>query len=295
MKRILLAVLALTFALSASAGDINKKVNVSSFDKIDISSFFKVNVVKAGRESLEITIDEELEPYLIAKVNGHTLYLGLDTERMPKRLRNNNSDRTLKAEIRMSSLVGLDISGAARFTTEDTFNEREFEGDFSGASKIDGLSIVAPEANFDISGASELYLTLKCSSKADFDISGASSIHLEGNIEFMESDVSGAASMKVTGTFGKLDMDASGASRISLKGTAKIGKYSASGASKVDAEDCIVESAYVDASGASNIYANVTGSISVELSGASSLNYTAPENVSLVVREISRGCSMRRR
>lgn len=294
MKKMFLMAIAMVFTFSAYASDVSKKIDVPSFNGLDISSFFTVTVVKGSREKVNITIDDELEPFLVAKVYGNTLHLGLDTDRMPSKLRNNTGNRTLKAEITMSSLVKLDVSGAAKFTTDDTFTEREFEGDFSGASNVKCFVIVASNADFDISGASDILMTVNAD-KADYDISGASNVDISGDTKVLEAEVSGAASLRLKGTFNTVDVDCSGASKCTLKGKTDVGVYGASGASKVDAEDLVARDVDVDASGASGIYANVTESISVELSGASSLHYIAPENVRVDVKEISRGCSMRRK
>lgn len=295
MKKMFLMALAMVFTLSAYASDVNKKVNVSSFDQIDVSSFFSVTIFKGGKEKVDIVIDDELEPYLVAKVTGNTLRLGLDTHAMPERLRRNMGERTLKAEVVMSSLTKLEVSGAAKVTSDDTFNVMSFEGDFSGAAKIESLYLSASDADFDISGATKANISLDKVAKADMEISGASSVRLEGAIKILEAEVSGAANFKANGSFSEISVDCSGASKSTVKGTTSNAKYDASGASKIDAESMTAKFVEVDASGASSIECNVKERLVVELSGASSLYYYGAENVAIDVREISRGCSLKKR
>lgn len=295
MKKVFLMFVMLAFTIASYAGDISKNVKVSSFDGLDISSYFDVTVSKGGKSSVNIIVDEELEPYIIVKVTNNVLRLGLDTDRMPRSLRNNNGNRTLEAQITMSSLRKLDVSGASRFYTADSFNENKFEGDFSGAAKVNGLSLTVSDADFDISGASSVDLSLKGVSNGSFDISGASNVSLDIDADRCEFDVSGASNLESNGRIDYLSAEASGASKCFFTGDAGSAEYDVSGASKISAEKMIVKDLKVDLSGASSISANVTESIEVEASGSSSLKYLASKDVNVIYKEVSKGVSITRK
>src|SRR5574344_178509 len=198
MKKVILMLVMLAFTVAGYAGDVNKKVKVSSFNGLDISSYFEVTLEKGAQSSVNITVDEELEPYIIAKVNGNVLYLGLRSEDMPRKLRNNNGNRTLKAHITMPTLRKLDLSGATSFSTNDSFDEKEFEGDFSGASEVKNLSLMVSDAEFDISGACDVNLKIDAD-KCEFDVSGASMLKLNGSIDYLSMDLSGASKCTMNG------------------------------------------------------------------------------------------------
>jgi hypothetical protein len=87
--------------------------------------------------------------------------------------------------------------------------------------------------------------------------------------------VSGACHGKVTGfkTNGNFDLTVSGASQCEIEGSAVSANIEVTGASHVDAADFQIQDANVMVSGASSATVNATGTLNVDVTGVSSLNY----------------------
>jgi len=203
-----------------------REMDYSDFTRLDVSSLFQVTVTRADSFSVSLTLDDNLYDYLIIRKSGSTLQLGL---RWGTYLH-----ATLKANITMPELRGLDLSGASR-------------GDVSGFSSLDSLVI-------DVSGASTLYIDDVTAGKTNFDISGASRV--SGSMETADADfnVSGASTVELDGSADDITVDASGASSARLA-------------------DFVVTDASVELSGASNATVNASGELDIDLSGASTLHY----------------------
>jgi hypothetical protein len=94
-------------------------------------------------------------------------------------------------------------------------------------------------------------------------------------------DVSGASDAKIMNVKAdSLELKASGASEIDILGEANELKAEASGASEINAENLRVQSAVVDASGASSAIVSAIDKLEVEASGASKISYTGePKNI----------------
>jgi hypothetical protein len=108
----------------------------------------------------------------------------------------------------------------------------------------------------------------------DLDVSGASRVEVDTEAGRIVMDISGAS--RVTGelraqTAGFI---VSGASRCELTGVAHDMDLELSGASRVDLSQFQTTNADVDVSGASQATIDVIGRLDVDLSGASSLEYT---------------------
>jgi hypothetical protein len=128
--------------------------------------------------------------------------------------------------------------------------------ELSGASKATvGGFIMTHSLDFELSGASQLELGHTIAGNGGFSLSGAS--RANGSIEMDD---------------GKFDL--SGASRISISGTAKNISIDASGASNVSLKELAALTADVNLSGASHAAISVVTSMSIDLSGASGLEYT---------------------
>lgn len=93
-------------------------------------------------------------------------------------------------------------------------------------------------------------------------------------------DVSGAANLMLTDVKNSsLSVEASGASKIKISGETAKFNLESSGASQVDADNLKTVNTNVDSSGASHIEVNVSGDLSVEASGASTILYSGKPSV----------------
>jgi hypothetical protein len=140
----------------------------------------------------------------------------------------------VRAEITMPSITGAEVSGAS-----DAY--------MTGFSSPDALTLKA-------SGGSQLDLKGVKAGAVTFDASGASRI--EGNL--VCDDLSGVAS---------------GASTATMGGSSSTAKLEASGASKLLMNLFAIKDATVTLSGASQGSVRVSGTLDVDLSGASKMDY----------------------
>lgn len=141
---------------------------------------------------------------------------------------------TLRAEVTMPALAGLTASGASRVNLSGFDSAAALEIRASGASRVSG-EIDAGDATIGASGASEI------------DLSGA---------------------------YQDLTVEASGASNVTLDGAGQNLRANASGGSEIDLSNLPVADARVEASGASTVRVQPSGTLDVEASGASNVYYS---------------------
>lgn len=141
---------------------------------------------------------------------------------------------TLRAEVTMPRLAGLTASGASRVSLTGFGSSAALDIQASGASRVSG-EIDAGDTTIGASGASEI------------DLSGA---------------------------YQDLSVEASGASNVSLNGSGQNLRAHASGGSTIDLSNLPVVDARVEASGASTVRVQPSGTLDVEASGASNVYYS---------------------
>lgn len=294
MKRLLMFVVAMAIcSVTLFAEDVTKDVKVGSFTKLNVSYCFDVTVELASEEYLTITIDEEYEPFLRVKVKDNVLYVGIDSDKLPKRLSKNNSGKTFKAKIGVRNLDALSMSGATSFYSDDLFESMKFRGNFSGAAKVNKLRVEAQEGKFSVSGASVLNLS-GLVSECKVDVSGASKVNMDINSRDTEVDISGASNANIGGEYGEMDVESSGASNCKLAGKANKLKIDGSGACKFKGEEMSATICEVELSGASKAGVTAVEYLEVELSGASRLVYNG-DVAKLNVDDKSGGASLKKR
>lgn len=272
---------------------VQKELSSSNIRGVDISHVVKVDIHNSNKGQVELTISKELEPYLIFSINGGIVKIGLDSKRLPREYSRNMDRFTFKADVYMNRLETIDCSGASTVTINDHFKVDNLVIDISGASEIKNMNVSGTRVEFDLSGATKVKGVCNVESLV-YDLSGASEANMEIKANVCSADLSGASNITLEGSVEKMTLECSGASKAKLQGTVKRLSAEGSGACNISASGLTVVDLITDLSGASSMDANITGSLSVSLSGASSLTYTG-DKIDIRTNSISRGSSLKKR
>jgi hypothetical protein len=269
MKKIITFLFTALISASIFAQPTVKPYNVQGFSGIDASAVFSVEVVKSGAEYLKIETDFEMMKYIEVKVKNNVLYLGLNTDIMPRVLKRNTPQ--IKAKIGMKTLEKINMSGASKIVVAPGFNSQVFNVELSGASYGDIQDIEIVKSNIEVNGASKLKIGARGKD--------------------MKIEVSGASNAAATINLSKIDVEVSGAASANLSGTADFAKAEVSGASSLKADVLNVGTADLRASGASRAHIGKVKEISVYASGASSIRYYG--NPVVRIKEVSGASSVK--
>lgn len=190
---------------------------------------------------------------------------------------------TITSEVRL-------VSGFTQIDVEDAF---EVDVTYSATEEL--VVVEAPENLHEfietevVSGKLKVHFThnkkISCKSTIKihittaqldkFDLSGASSVVLNNalNASQFTLDLSGASNFQGEVHVTSTDIDLSGASDAYLKGTSSDAFIESSGASTINEYEFEIGTLDISLSGASTAFLTILDSMSVELSGASTLNY----------------------
>jgi hypothetical protein len=250
---------------TTGAGKIAEKTyDFSNFTGVSISDALQFDIKQADTYSVVVSAHENVFEHLDMHQSGDTLVIGM------KFFPYNTSG--IIVTINMPQLNKLAVSGAC-------------DGTVSGFNSSSDLEI-------SLSGASDLNTELKAG-KTKLDISGDANI--TGNLTSTDTQIklSGACDLNMILNTGKTMMSASGSSDIrgslqaldsqitliddstcELSGSAGNTVIQASGASEMDAPHLVLQSADVNLDGASDATIHTDGMLNIDISGASTLNYS---------------------
>ncbi len=212
--------------ITGSGHTTTKDYDFSGFTKVDIGSAFQNQITRGDRYATSVTIDDNLVDYLDVRVDGNTLHIGLKPI-LSLGFRNT----TLKAQITMPDVEGLNLSGATRTNITGFSNTKSVPVTVSGASQLRG-DITTGQMQLRASGASTVEIT-GSTGPLNVDASGASTVRLD-NFKSTDTQVqsSGASNVTVNAS-GKISGEASGASSVSYVGNPASVQVNTSGASSV--------------------------------------------------------------
>ena len=299
MKQLMLCVLALAGTV-LNAGAQNQAVRLTKFEgktitRVNVSNTFDVTLSQGELTRAVVEVNTELEPYLEFKLEGSTLTVALNDH---QKLHGLLTDAHLKADIVVSRLDALQVTGAARVTCSGTFQGNDAQLRLSGVSRLTGLNLdVKGAASAEASGSSSMNaMKLNASQGMSMKLSGVArvndcSLGSSGNLllevfgsaradktGITAADLtlkqSGASSSDLTLDLRSLYYTGSGSSRCTLKGNGSFADFQLSGASTCNAQGLLVQKAKALSSGSARLTLNATESADMSASGASSIRYT---------------------
>lgn len=190
---------------------------------------------------------------------------------------------TITSEVRsVSNFTQLDVQDA--FDVDVTYSATqelvvveapENLHEFIVVSVVSGKLKIHFQHNKRISNKEPIKIHITTAELDDFSLSGASNVHLNNalNAPTFNLESSGASNFDGEVYVQNCDIQLSGASNTEIYGTAGTAFVELSGASTIRKYEFEIDTLDIKLSGASNAYLTILNSMSVELSGASTLNY----------------------
>jgi uncharacterized protein YdeI (BOF family) len=203
---------AFDYGIFEGKGQHEKKFDLKSFDRIEAGGAFVVTVRRGDTFSIITDSDNEDElDDLDLEVHGNTLEIG-----HKDKFTFNRHNQTVRINITMPALQGLDISGAS-------------------SVKVIGFKDKNKDLEIQLTGASKAAIDVEVR-KLEFDATGASKADLRGSAEKVDLEIAGACTIDAQRMeINQVKAEASGASHASF-GKVKDFNSSTSGASKISRE-----------------------------------------------------------
>ncbi len=254
--RLLYLVCALAFItacdsdVTKSGNDITQNFQLASFDRIEIASGFKLDILQEDTQEVNISADANYMPHIVCKVEGNTLKIHREDNY------SFNDSRNVKISVSIPKLSYISSSGGCYISTNGTYNTSNMQGislassggsqwqvDFRGDAAINissaGGSIFLSNfetsaLNIDASGGSEFTLIGSATDLYCKNISGGSKISAYGLLTDNSDVEASGGSVFHLNVANSLKVNASGGSKIYYKGTGKITYSELNGGSKVE-------------------------------------------------------------
>lgn len=267
--RLLILTALLGFCLTANADNITKKYDLT-FNGIEVSDKFDIQLIKAEEHKVIIEVDTEYAPYL--SVTTEAGILKVRFKKLPVKMQ--FGKESFKMTIYTPMINFIDLSGACKLTCADEFSlgMNNFRATISGASVVNTLMINSIDASVKVSGASKAFLDGEFSD-LEVDVDGASKLTVNTRCSEFDAEVFGGSDLEVTGSIQEVHLDVKGASKATLTGQGSELDAEVGGASKLKAEEFQVIVAKIEAKGASSVTVDAAESLKADIQGASTCKY----------------------
>ncbi len=199
---------------------------IVGFDRVRVTHAFHVDIRQGEEFGVVIQADDNLVRYVHVVKSGATLQIGLQP-----RWNYSIEQATLRAEVTMPELTGIDLRGACHATVYGFKSAHDLKVNVIAASHLQGNVDVA-DVRLDITAASHATLTGSAQS-AVVNAWMASHVNL-ADLEVANASVHAHGASHVTvNSSGRLDVVASTASHVRYLGAPSLGNVNALLASTV--------------------------------------------------------------
>ena len=178
-------------AVSGSGNITTELRTVPSFSNVSLSGSGQVILEQTGTESLTVTTDDNLLPYIRTEVKGNTLELGFKDL-----MTNLRPTHDIVFKLTVKTLEGLDISGSGRVDAKG-LNPGPLTIGISGSGEVSAEGTV-DDLGLTISGSGNYRGEHMRSKRATIGISGSGGALVAAS-EQLKADVSGSGSIEYVG------------------------------------------------------------------------------------------------
>jgi hypothetical protein len=264
LTAMLLAGCSAIFHTSGTGQIVEKTYDFKDFTNVEISNAYQYEITQSDNYSVVVSTPESLVDHLDIHISGNTLYIGMKFVLF--------SSSNLKITITMPQLINLSVTGACDGTATGFDSNSNLEIYLSGASRLDA-NFKAGITKLDISGDSRITGNLTAAD-TEIILSGASDLNM--TMQTGNTVITASGSSDIRGSLQAADcqFNLSGASTCNISGAAGKTVIAASGASDFNSSGFTAQTADVKLTGASDASIRVNGTMNVDISGASTLNYS---------------------
>lgn len=229
-KTLLIAVFLMAFATSAcgavslinrriegSGNIISEERRVSGFDKLTLSGIGEISIQQGDEESLTVTTDDNIMPYVRSEVRNNTLVLDLGETGWD---RSYNPSDGIHFDLVVKDLNRINNSGAGSMEM-DALETESLTLDLSGVGSIEISDLTANELVIRQSGAGTVFVSGQVEGQ-ELNHSGVGSYHaadLESKTGLISISGAGSATVWVTEN---LDIKISGLGNVIYYGNPSI-------------------------------------------------------------------------
>ena len=192
-------------AINGSGKIVTEPRTVSGFFAVDLSGSGHVVIEQTGTESLTVTTDDNLLPYIKTEVHGSTLELGT------KDMTNVSPTEDIIFKLTVKNLEGLEISGSGKADVKGLVADRlqvrisgsgdvsgqgtahDLELRISGSGSYRGQDIKSQRATVGVSGSGNAVVSASDTLKAD--VSGSGTVEYVGEPQ-VSQNISGSGSVR---------------------------------------------------------------------------------------------------
>jgi putative autotransporter adhesin-like protein len=177
--------------IAGSGKIVTEPRTVSGFSAVSLSGSGRVIVEQTGTESLTVTTDDNLLPYIRTEVHGNTLELGTKDP-----MTNLNPTEDIVFTLTVKKLDDMRISGSGEADVKG-LTENQLQVRISGSGDMTGQGTV-DDLDLRISGSGSYSGEDLKSKRATVGVSGSGSVIVSAS-ETLDASVSGSGSVEYVG------------------------------------------------------------------------------------------------
>lgn len=254
---------------------------LDAFSRVEVSGAFQVEMSEGTDYSVSISVDDLLQNYVQAYVEGDVLKVYLDEKKLTPEIRRHYrsrgaADPVMKARISSPAAVRsvtLRDKAVLEEVSGNVFASDSARFFIYDDARMEKLVLSGSDAvQLKLDRRSSAVLSAKCASLV-LELAGSSKAEVQSESKECSAWLSANASCVWNGTSEVMKVNARGTSRSIFNGESASAEYTVAGSADVNAENLKVVDAKVEMTGFCTLTESATGSLFVNISNGSRLTY----------------------
>lgn len=193
--------------------DLALSDDLVDFDRLLLRGSWQISIVQGDVWDVDVSVPDDVEPYLNVGVNDGTLVLAVERSSKPWWFGGPGQGRSNRAEVTLPRLSGLRIEGAADVDLGPIAGE-SLALNVSGAGNIEATGGRFENLDLTIAGAANVSLDRMTVTNADVDLSGATNVELRLGGGALTGEIAGLGHLAYTGAVSSETVERSGFASI---------------------------------------------------------------------------------
>lgn len=290
---ILIALFIAMFSLQAQSETIRgnknivtKTISITDYDEVSLAGSMTFEYEQSDKAPyFEITVDENVLPYVNVEVRGKELVVG------PKRRENgwgNNSynlnPTVYKIKSNSKGLDKISLAGSGAFIANSPLQTASsFTIEMAGSGRVDlTKAVTAKYIKGNMAGSGSINTNDLSIDEMEFNMAGSGKIILNKQQKGSKIKLNVAGSGKLIANdvqVQKAECNLSASGELSVSGTTKETSYSLAGSGKIKAFDCKADKVNASVSGSGRIELYANENLNASVMGSGSINYKGSPSV----------------
>ncbi|MDR0749877.1 MAG: DUF2807 domain-containing protein [Tannerellaceae bacterium] len=263
---------------------ITKTISIKDYGEVSAAGSMTFEYEQSDKEPyFEITVDENILPYINIEVKGEKLIVAPRRDEGSGQSHYNLAPTVYKIKSNSRELQKISFAGSGHFIANSPLRTSSFVIDMAGSGKVElTQTVTANSIKANMAGSGSINAGELAIDNTELNMAGSGRITVSNGLKGNRAKLNLAGSGRLIvykADVPKADCNVSSSGELTISGTANEASYSVAGSGKINAYDCKANQANASVSGSGRIELYASTRLNASIMGSGNIRYKGSPSV----------------